>query len=168
MRKLAYLIMIIPLVTAISCARKPESIVPFALLGLSEKEVVSKLGEPDMKGDVREGLKEFMYQDIHFNVWLENGNVTACLIRDASSISLNDRIRCGVPIADVMQMYGEYTSEEEVTDEITSDQYAQGVLYHRWLSPDTERYSLRYPSKQLLFTFYPDKSLHSIWIGKIY
>jgi hypothetical protein len=168
MRKLAYLIMIIPLVTPISCAKKPESIDPFTLLGLSEKEVISKLGEPDIKGTVREGLKEFMYQDIHFNVSLENGTVTACLIRDASSVSLNDRIRCGVPITDVMQMYGAYTSEEEVADGMTSDQYAQGVLYHRWLSPDTERYSLRYPSKQLLFNFYPDRSLHSVWIGEIY
>lgn len=160
--------MIIPLVTAISCAKKPESIDPFTLLGLSEKEVASKLGEPDIRGAVREGLQEFMYQDIRFRVWLENGTVTACRIGDASSVPLNDRIRCGVPIADVVEMYGAYTSEEEVADGITSDQYIQGVLYHRWVSPDTERYSLRYSSKQLLFTFYPDKSLHSVWIGKIY
>ena len=168
MRKFAYLIIIMPLVTVISCQRKPESIAPFTLLGLTEKEVVAKLGEPDIKGAVREGLQEFLYQDIHFRLWLENGAVTACRIGDASSVSLNDRIRCGVPIADVVQMYGAYTSEEEVADGITSDQYAQGVLYHKWLSSESERYQLRYPSKQLLFTFYPDKSLHSVWIGKIY
>ena len=39
MRKLAYLIMIMPLVTVISCARKQESIAPFTPLGLTEKEV---------------------------------------------------------------------------------------------------------------------------------
>jgi len=168
MRTLAYLIMLMPLVTVISCARKPESIDPFTLLGLTEKEVFTKLREPDIKGTVREGLQEFMYQDIHFRVMLENGTVTACYIGDASSISLNDRIRCGVPIADVVQMYGAYTSEEEVVDGITSDQYAQGVLYHKWLSSESERYQLRYPGKQLLFTFYPDRSLHSVWVGKIY
>jgi hypothetical protein len=83
-------------------------------------------------------------------------------------VSLNDRIRCGVPIAEVVQMYGAYTSEEDVVDGMTSDQYVQGVLYHKWLSPHTERYNLRYPAKQLRFTFYPDKTLHSVHLGKMY
>jgi len=167
-RSLTHITTIILMLAVSSCTRQPESIAPFTLLGLTEKEVIAKLGEPDIKGTVRAGLQEFMYQDIHFNVSFENGTVTACAIRDASSVSLNDRIRCGVPISDVVEMYGAYTSEEEVVNGITSNEYLQGVLYHKWLSPDTERYSLKYPDKQLLFTFYPDKTLHSVWIGKIF
>ncbi|MHC4716526.1 MAG: hypothetical protein ACYS5V_06125 [Planctomycetota bacterium] len=168
MRTLTYLVLILPVLMASSCAEKQKRIAPLSILGLTEKQVISKLGEPGVRGTPRDGLEEFMYQDIRLDVWLEDGTVTACVIRDASPVPLNDRIRCGVPIAEVTQMYGMYTSEEEVADGTTSHQYRSGVLYHRRLPSGDERYKLRYPSKNLLFTFYPDKTLHSVWIGRIY
>ncbi len=168
MRKRMYAVVFTALAGVASCAKQPEAVAPLTLLGLTEQEVIAKLGEPDRKTTAREGLEELMYEDIRFGVMLENGIAMACILRDASSVALNERIRCGVPMAEVLAVYGAYTSEAEVAADLTSDQYVQGVLYHHWLSSDTERYHLRYPDKQLLFTFYPNKSLHSVWIGKTY
>ncbi|MDX9980251.1 MAG: hypothetical protein RBU25_09535 [Lentisphaeria bacterium] len=166
--RIAYFVIALGLVSLVSCAKTPEKLDPVALLGATEEQVVGVLGKPQVRGVLREGLQEFMYQDICFNVMLEDGVVTACAIRDASSVSLNEHIRCGVPISHVTEIYGAYVSEVKVEDGMSSEDYLQGVLYHKFLPGGTERYCLRYPDKQLVFTFYPDKTLHSVWIGKIH
>jgi len=159
------------MVVTVSCTKESEQvkpIEPMELLGLTENQIVSRFGEPNIRGEAREGLQEFMYQDIRFDVLLENNVVTACTIGDGSSVSLNDQIRCGVPIERVTEIYGKYESEQTAEKGTSAEDFVQGVLYYERLSGDTERYSLRYPDEQLLFTFYPDKTLHSVWIGKLY
>jgi len=167
-RRLVCLAIALALVVLVSCTKERAQIDPTALLGATEEEIISQLGKPDVQGEVREGLQELMYQDIHFNLMLEGNVVTACVIRDGSSVPLSDQIRCGVPIERVTEVFGAYDSEEKAQEGATAGDFSAGVLYHRHLSSGAERYQLRYPNKELLFTFYPDRTLRSVWIGKLY
>ena len=153
-----------------SCAKKTKQMEvkdPAGLLGLSESQLIERLGDPHRRATMRPGLEELFYEDIRFGVYLENDVFTACNIRDGSSVQLSTGIGCGTQSARVVEQYGTYDSEQEAGD-LASDNYLPRILYHKVLSPDTERYQLRYPEKGLLFTFYPNKQVHSIWLGKIF
>ena len=153
-----------------SCSKKTKQTEvknPAGLFGLSENQLWVRLGDPHRRGTSRPGLEELMYEDIRFGVYLENDVVAACIVRDGSSVQLPSGIGCGTPLVKVVEQYGPYDSEQEAGD-LASDEYAAHILYHKVLAPDTERYHLRYPEKGLLFTFYPNKHVHSIWLGKIF
>jgi hypothetical protein len=153
-----------------SCAKKVKQTEvknPAELLGLSGSQLVERLGDPHRRGTSRPGLEELFYEDVRFGVYLENDVVAACNIGDGSSVKLSSGIGCGTPLVKVVEQYGPYDSEQEAGD-LASDEYAPRILYHKVHTPDTERYNLHYPEKRLLFTFYPNKQVHSIWLGKIF
>jgi hypothetical protein len=167
-KQLSRLAIICFLVTMVSCSRNPASIDPRALIGLSEEQIINKLGKPDINHSRTPSHTELLYRDTHLRVFMEDALTTGCRIGNGSPISLNAQIRCGVSIEEVQRVYGFYESEIEVTEDVQPSQYTKGILYHTWLTRDSERYFLAYPSQQLLFTFYPDKTLKSVWIGKTY
>jgi hypothetical protein len=151
-----------------SCAKKTKQTEvknPAELLGLSGSQLIERLGDPHRRGTMRPGLEELMYEDIRLRVFLEDSVVAACLISEGSSVQLSTGIGCGTPLVKVVEQYGPYDSEQEAGD-LSSDKYAPRILYHKVYTADTERYHLRYPEKGLLFTFFPNKQVHSIKLGK--
>ena len=173
MKKARFVTMAMLLIISIglcSCTKKNKQTVvknPAELLGLSESQLIERLGKPHRRGTMRPGLEELFYEDVRFGVYLENDVVAACSIRDGSSVQLSTGIGCGTPLAKVVEQYGPYDSEQEAGD-LASDEYAPRILYHKIYTPDTERYRLYYPEKGLLFTFYPNKQVQSISLGKIF
>ena len=173
MKKVKLVTMSILLVMSIgvcSCAKKTKQTEvknPARLLGLSESQLIERLGDPQRWGLSRPELEILNYEDIRFRVYMEDGVVAACSIADGSSVQLSTGIGCGTPLAKVVEQYGPYDSKQEAED-LSLDKCAPRILYHSILLPDTERYYLRYPAKGLLFCFYPNKQVHSITLGKIF
>jgi hypothetical protein len=173
MKKARFVTVAILLVISIglcSCAKKTKQTEvknPAEFLGLSKSQLIERLGNPQRWGLSRPELEILNYEDIRFRVYLEDGVVAACSIGVGSLVQLSTGIGCRTTLVKVVEQYGPYDSEQEAGD-LSLDKCAPRILYHKVLSPDTERYFLRYPAKGLLFCFYPNKQVHSVTLGKIF
>jgi hypothetical protein len=154
-----------------SCSQGPtqNSLPPDVseLLGVTEEQAKNALGQPVRTGNVREGLRELYYEEPRFSLFVENGRVASFVIRDGSTVQLDSGIGCGDSLQDVVTVYGDYTSQLEIEEALV--EYDGEILYHQVSkTPEVERYHLRYPEQGLQFTFYPDRTVHSVWIGKLF
>jgi len=140
-----------------------------SLLGASESQLVDVYGKPsDRGGPSEEGRREFFYdqpgKQISFLV--VKGTVRGVGIRSGATLPLSETIGIGAPMQRVTDLCGGYTSEQDIGKDTPSDDLQKGVLYKQTLPGDVFRYRLHYPELKLHFSFLPDRTLHTIWIGE--
>jgi len=140
-----------------------------SLLGASESQLVDVYGEPNDRGQSsKEGKREFFYDQPlgkQLSFLVVKGTVRGVGIRNGATIPLSETIGIGAPMQRITDLCGGYTSEQDIGKDTPTDDLREGVLYKKTLPGNGFRYRLHYPKLKLRFSFLPDRTLQSAWIG---
>jgi len=132
-----------------------------ALLGLSKKEALERLGQPDKIDGPEEGYQTYEYLSTHhLSVVFHDGKLVQYVVRPDATFKTTSDIGIGSFLGSVTKQYGDSVREEEVTEWFAGSDGQ--VLYHH---PEFKKFKLIYPDARLTFFFDAERAVEWIWVG---